>query len=46
MENQQSSSFVSIGGELLAGSGFEAETPVLENPSTEIPTEPEEEEDQ
>ena len=39
MENQQSSSFASIGGDPLEGSGFEAETPVLENPSTETPAE-------
>jgi hypothetical protein len=43
MENQQSSSFASIGGEPLDGSSFEAETPALE---TEIAAESAEEEDQ
>jgi len=43
MESQQSSSFAGIGGEPLEGTGFEAETPVLENPSTEIAVEPAEE---
>jgi hypothetical protein len=46
MENQQTSLFASIGGEPLEGSGFEAEIPVLENPSTEISAEPAAEEDQ
>jgi hypothetical protein len=43
MENQQSSSFARIGGEPLEGSGFEAETPALETPSTEIAAESAEE---
>jgi hypothetical protein len=39
MENRQGSSFARTGGEPLQGSGFEAETPALENPLTEIATE-------
>jgi hypothetical protein len=46
MDSQQTNSFASIGGEPLEGSNFEAETPVLENPLTETPGEPAEEEDQ